>query len=56
MIQCDLHILIEPHFTEYSGKLHQPTMITGNDITDDVTMADDVIGHVTHINKHSGIL
>ena len=38
----------------YSGKLHQPTMITRNDVIDDVTIADDVIGHVTHINKQSG--
>ena len=29
-------------------------MITGNDIIDDVTITDDVIGHVTHINKQSG--
>ena len=29
-------------------------MITGNDAIDDVTIADDVTGHVTHINKQSG--
>ena len=29
-------------------------MITGNDIIDDVTIADDITGHVTPINKQSG--
>ena len=29
-------------------------MITGNDVIDDVTIADDVICHVIHINKQSG--
>ena len=29
-------------------------MITGNDIIDDITIAGDVTGHVTHINKQSG--
>ena len=37
----------------YSGKLHQPTMITRNDVIDDITITDDIIGHVTHINKQS---
>ena len=37
----------------YSRKLHQPTKITGNDVIDDVIITDDVIGHVTHINKQS---
>ena len=54
MIRCDLHILVEPHFMVYSRKLHQPTTITRNEIIDDITIADDVIGHVTHINKQSG--
>ena len=47
-------ILVESRFTVYCGKLHQPTMITGNNIIDDVTIADDVTGHVTHMNKQSG--
>ena len=50
MIQYDLYILVEPRFAVYSGKLHQSTMKTGNDII----MTDDIIGHVTHINKQSG--
>ena len=54
MIRCNLHILVEPRFVVYSGKLHQPTTITENDIIDDVIITDDVIGHVTHINKQSG--
>ena len=29
-------------------------MITRNDIIDDVTIADDITGHVTRINKQSG--
>ena len=29
-------ILVVSRFTVYSGKLHQPTKITGNDVTDDV--------------------
>ena len=47
-------ILVESRFMVYCGKLHQPTTITRNNIIDDVTIADDVIGHVTHINKQSG--
>ena len=47
-------ILVESHFMVYCGKLHQPTMITGNDVIDDVIIADDITGHVTHINKQSG--
>ena len=47
-------ILVESRFVVYCGKLHQPTMITRNDIIDDVTITDDVTGHVTHINKQSG--
>ena len=39
-------------FVVYSGKLHQPTKITRNAIIDDVIITDDIIGHVTHINKH----
>ena len=54
MIRCNLRIPVESCFTVYSGKLHQPKMITGNDIIDDVTIADDIMGHVTHINKQSG--
>ena len=54
VIRCNLCILVEPHFAVYSGKLHQPTMITGNDVIDDITIINDVIGHVTHINKQSG--
>ena len=46
-------ILVESRFAVYCGKLHQPTMITGNDVIDDVTIAY-VTGHVTHINKQSG--
>ena len=29
-------------------------MITRNDVIDDVIINDDIIGHVTHINKQSG--
>ena len=54
MIQCNLRILVEPRFEVYSGKLHQPTTITGNDVIDDIIITDDIIGHVTHINKQSG--
>ena len=54
MIRCNMLILVESHFTVYCRKLHQPTMITGNDVIDDITIADDIIGHVTHINKQSG--
>ena len=36
----------------YCGKLHQPTMKTGNDVIDDITIAD-ITDHVTHINKQS---
>ena len=43
-----MYILVEPRFAVYGGKLHQSTMITGNDII------DEIIGHVTHINKQSG--
>ena len=53
MVQCDLYTLVEPRFTVYSGKPHQSTMITRNDIIDDVIITDDIIGHVTHINKQS---
>ena len=52
MIGYDLYILVATRFAVYSGKLHQPTKITGNDIIDDVIITDDIIGHVTHINKH----
>ena len=48
VIRCDMLILVESHFVIYCGRLHQPTMITGNDVIDDIT------GHVTHINKQSG--
>ena len=44
-------VLVASRFVVYSGKLHQPTRITGNDITNDI-ITDDIIGHVTHINKH----
>ena len=47
-------ILVESHFMVYCRKLHQPTMITRNDIIDDIIIADDVTGHVTHINRQSG--
>ena len=47
-------ILVESCFVVYCGKPLQPTMITGNDIIDDVTIADDITGHVTHINKQTG--
>ena len=53
MIRFDLLILVASRFAVYSGKLHQPTKITGNDVIDDITIADDIIGHVTHINKQS---
>ena len=46
-------MLVATCFTVYSGKLHQPTKITRNDIINDVIIADDVIGHVTNINKQS---
>ena len=49
MIQYDLYILVATCFMVYSRKLHQPT---GNDVIDDIIITDDVIGHVTHINKH----
>ena len=53
MIRYDLYILVEPCFAVYSRKLHQSTMMTGNDVIDDVIITDDIIGHVTHINKQS---
>ena len=37
--ECDtnpLMVLVGSRFAVYSGKLHQPTKITGNDITDDI--------------------
>ena len=37
--ECDTNlfiILVASRFAVYSGKLHQPTKITGNDVTDDV--------------------
>ena len=46
-------ILVATRFAVYSGKLHQPTKITRNDIINDIIITDDVIGHVTHINKQS---
>ena len=46
-------ILVATRFTVYSRKLLQPTKITGNDVIDDVIITDDIIGRVTHINKHS---
>ena len=31
-----IYVLVASRFAVYSGKLHQPTKITGNDVTDDV--------------------
>ena len=48
---CDTNpfmVLVASRFMVYSGKLHQPTKITRNDIIDDVIITDDIIGHVTH--------
>ena len=39
LVMCDTNlflILVASRFVVYSGKLHQPTKITGNDVTDDV--------------------
>ena len=49
VIRYDLYTLVEPRFVVYSGKIHQSTMITRND----VIITDDIISHVTHINKQS---
>ena len=52
--ECDtipFAILVATRFMVYSGKLRQPTKITGNDIIDDIIITDDIIGHVTHINN-----
>ena len=37
--ECDMNlfvVLVASRFAVYSGKLHQPTRITGNDITNDI--------------------
>ena len=47
--------MLTPRLAVYCGRFHQPTTITQNDIIDDITITDDVTGHVTHINKQSGI-
>ena len=54
VMRYDLYTLVEPCFAVYSRKLHQSTMITRNDVIDDIIITDDVIVHVTHINKQSG--